>query len=210
MAPRERLEIGQSRHAPVLAQDLAQRPHRTQSGECAEIGHRFGVTGSSQHAARDGAQGEDVTGTREVRGARTGIGQHAQRARTIERGGSGAGAPPRVHRFGEWRSEAGRVLADHEPQLELVGDLRRHRRAQDAAPVLEGEVDLLDRGLLGGEHDVALVFTIRVVDHDDHLAGADAAHGFGHVDEDAGGAVRPSRLHGVLPARPASSTSRAR
>ena len=48
-----------------------------------------------------------------------------------------------------------------------------HREADQAARVGRHEVDVLGRDELGGEHEVALVLAIFVVDEDHHLAGAD-------------------------------------
>jgi hypothetical protein len=39
------------------------------------------------------------------------------------------------------------------------------------------EVDRLGRDLVGGQHQIALVLAILVVDHDHHLAGADGGEG---------------------------------
>ena len=48
-----------------------------------------------------------------------------------------------------------------------------HREADQAARVGRHEVDVLGRDELGGEHEIALVLAILVVDEDHHLAGAD-------------------------------------
>ncbi len=66
---------------------------------------------------------------------------------------------------------------DHQRNLELVEPLRRHRQADQAAAIARHEVDRLRRDLLGGDHQIALVLAIRIVDDDDHLAGADRGDG---------------------------------
>jgi hypothetical protein len=77
----------------------------------------------------------------------------------------------------EGGAQAGLVVADHHRQLELVDERVVHGQADEAAGVGRHEVDRLGRHLLGGEHEVALVLAILVVDEDDHAAGADVGEG---------------------------------
>jgi hypothetical protein len=84
------------------------------------------------------------------------------------------------------------VLGHHHAQAEPIGDRGRHWRAQDAAPVLDGEVDHLRRRLLGSEHQVALVLALGVVHHDDHLPGPDAAQRLVDGDENVLRAQTPA------------------
>ena len=174
MTAREALELGQPRHAAVIGQDLAQRADRLEPGECAQVGHRLAVAGAAQHPARHGAEREHMARAHQVVGPGARIGECAQRARAIERRGAGGGALARVHRFGERGAEARGIALDHEPEPQPVGVAGGHGRAQDAAPVLDGEVDVRGRGLLRRPHDVALVLPQRVIHHDHHLARTDA------------------------------------
>ena len=175
VALREQLERRQAHHAAVLVHDLAHGGHGRQAGEPAEVRRRLGVTGAPQHAARDRAQREHVPRPHEVGAHGLRPRQRAQRLRAVERRRAGRRAALRVHGFRERRAELGRVVGNEQLEAEVVRDLRRHRRAQDAAAVLDREVHHLGRGVLGGEHDVALVLPVGVVDDDDHAPGAHAA-----------------------------------
>ena len=192
----EALEIGQAGHAPILAQDLAYRGDRLKAGQRAQIGSGLGVAGAAQHAARHRAQREHVAGAVQVLRARARVRERAQRAGAVEHRGAGRGAAPRVDRFRERRAELGRVLRHHQLELEPVRDLGIHGRAQDAAAVLDGEVHHLGRRALGGEHDIALVLAIGVVDDDDHLVRGDAPHRLFDGQEHRG-AVRGARGGGT-------------
>ena len=77
----------------------------------------------------------------------------------------------------ERRLEAGGVLRHHERNLEFVEPLRRHRQADEAAPVLRHEVDRLWRDLVGSNRQVALVLPVFIVDDDDHLSLAEGVEG---------------------------------
>jgi len=74
----------------------------------------------------------------------------------------------------------------HHRQLEALHLLLGEREADQAAPVLCHEVDRVGGHLLGGEHQVALVLTILVVDEDHHLAMPDVVDGSLHALEQLG------------------------
>ena len=67
---REALQLRQPHHVAVVGEDLAQRADRAQPGEPAQVGDRLGVPGAAQHAARHGAQREDVAGAHQVLASR--------------------------------------------------------------------------------------------------------------------------------------------
>ncbi len=66
---------------------------------------------------------------------------------------------------------------DHQGKIERVEPLARHGQADQTAAVLGHEVDRLGRDLLGGHRQIALVLPILIVDHDDHLTGANGVDG---------------------------------
>ena len=76
-------------------------------------------------------------------------------------------------RDGEVGAVARAVLLHHRPQAEARRVLLGDRHADQPAAVLGEEVDLLGGDELGGEHQVAFVLAVLVVDQDDDLAGAD-------------------------------------
>src|SRR5205823_1797298 len=67
-----------------------------------------------------------------------------------------------------------------------------HRQAHDAAAVADHEVDRLGRGPLRGEHEVALVLAVGVVDEDHHPPGAEVLEDLGNRRERHAGTLLPS------------------
>ncbi len=66
-----------------------------------------------------------------------------------------------------------RILRRHQRQTQGIAALRRQRQADQPAPVRGHEVDDFGRDLLGGDGEIAFVFAVFVVDHDQHAPGAD-------------------------------------
>ena len=66
----------------------------------------------------------------------------------------------------------GAVARHHRRQLQALAALARERQADQAAAVARHEVDGLGRDVVGGEHEVAFVLAVFLVDQDDHAAGA--------------------------------------
>ena len=56
----ERLEVGQPRHAAVVAHDLADDARGRETGEPREVDGALGLPGAHQHAAAPRAEREDV------------------------------------------------------------------------------------------------------------------------------------------------------
>ena len=67
---REGLELRAAGHGPVVVHDLADDAGGNQSREPGEVDGRLGVTGTLEHAAGPGAEGEHVPRHRDVLGAR--------------------------------------------------------------------------------------------------------------------------------------------
>ena len=61
-------QLRQSRHRPVVVQDLAEHARGLQSRHSCQVDRGFGVTGAPQHAAVFGAQGKNVTGLVQIFG----------------------------------------------------------------------------------------------------------------------------------------------
>ena len=57
-------------------------------------------------------------------------------------------------------------------ELQPLAALARERQADQPAAELRHEVDRLGRDMVGGEHQVAFVLAVFLVDEDDHAAGA--------------------------------------
>ena len=85
--------------------------------------------------------------------------------------------------LGECGAEAGGVLLRHGEEAQVIGALLSEGEADEAAAIAGHEVDGFRGDVLGGQGEVALVFAVLVVDHDDHAAGANLGHGAGNVGE---------------------------
>src|SRR5579864_2457155 len=64
------------------------------------------------------------------------------------------------------------VFRAHGPDAQMVEPLLRERQANQPAPMLGHEVDGLGRDFLGGQHQVAFVLAVFVIDNNDHSPGA--------------------------------------
>ena len=128
-----------------------------------------------QHAAGLRDQREHVPRLDDVLGLRILRGGHLHGERPVVRRDAGGDALGGLDRDGEVGAVARAVLLHHRPQPEALGMRLGDRHADQAAPVLREEVDLVRAYIVRGEHEVALVLAVLVVDQDDDLAGADRA-----------------------------------
>ena len=71
----------------------------------------------------------------------------------------------------------------HQRQAQRVAALRRQRQADQAAAVRGHEVDDFRRDLFRRDGQVAFVFAVFIVHHDQDAAGADFVDGLGNGDE---------------------------
>ena len=170
-------EVWHARHRAVLVHDFADDACRIEPGDARQVDSRLGLAGPLDHAAAARAQGEHVTGTQQVVGLGGRVDRHLHRRRAVLRRDAGGGPPLGLDRDAERRLEAGGILRHHERNLEFVEPLRRHRQADEAAPVLRHEVDRLGRDLVGSNRQVALVLPVFIVDDDDHLSLAEGVEG---------------------------------
>ena len=137
------------------------------------------MTRPHEHAALAGDQGKDVARPHEIAGAHIAVGERPHRIAALLGGNSGRQAVADIHGDGEGCPERRVVGGDHRRQMQPAGVLERQRRADDAAAMADDEGDLLGRRGAGGHHEVALVFPVVVVGHDDDLATADRLDGLG-------------------------------
>src|SRR3990170_1314262 len=168
----EAFEVRQARHRAIGSHDLAEGAHGLEPGHAAEVHGGLRVTGADQHTAVANSQGIDVARHRQVAGLRIRIGQDLDGARSIGGRHAGGNTPAGVHGDGESGTELGLVLllAHHPRDVQLIEPLPGHGHANDASRVLEHEADGLWSHKLGGDGQIALVFTALVIDDDDHSA----------------------------------------
>ena len=98
------------------------------------------------------------------------------RRRSIVRANSSRHSARRIDRYGEIRPVHFTVLRHHSLETELLRPLIRDRHADQSAPMHRHEVHILRRGLLRRHHEIAFVFAVGVVGHDDELSLGDVAH----------------------------------
>ncbi len=171
---RERDQVRQAGHLAVVAHDLADDGDGLEAGKPRQVDGGLGVAGAAQDAAGDGLQREHVAGADEVARRRLVVGQQLHGAGAVEGADAGGDAFAGVHGDGEGGAVAvALVQRHHAAETEPAEPAFFHRHADQAAAVGGHEVDDLGRGLFAGGDEVAFVFAVLVVHHQQHLAGAD-------------------------------------
>ena len=166
-------------HSTVVIDQFADHADRRQVRELAEINRSLGMAGAHQHAAFAGNERKDVAGTDEIRRARIGVGEVADRQRPIVSGNAGGGAVLVVDRDGEGSRMRRIIFRHHGREIEPLGFLARHRRADDARRVAHDERHLFRRAVDGGDDQVAFVLAPVIIGDDDDFAcleGPDGLH----------------------------------
>ena len=128
-------------------------------------------------------KGKDVSGTSQIAWAGCRINRHLDGLRAVEGRDAGRNTIARIDRFGERGAEVRSILGAHRAEPELVQPLFRHRQADQATAILRHEVDRLRGDHFGGHGQVAFVFAVFIVNHDDHSTGANFFNSGRHVTE---------------------------
>jgi len=161
------------RHGAVVLEDFADHRRRLAAGQLGEVAAGLGVAGAHQHAAVLRHQREDVAGLDDVGRLRALGHRRLHRAGAVVRRDAGGDALGRLDGEREGGAVRRAVVAHHQRQAELAAARLGQRQADQAAAVLGHEVDRLGRDVFGGQHEVALVLAVFLVDQDDHAAVAD-------------------------------------
>ncbi len=170
---REREQLRKTRHRSVDVHDLAHDSSGVEPREAAEIDDGLGVPGALQDPARHRAQRKDVARPSEIFGAGRRVNRDANRAGAVGRRDSGRHLAACLDRNTKCGAAACGVFLHHGRDLQGVQTLGRHRKADEAAPVGRHEIDDLRRDEFRGAREVALIFAVLVVQHDDDPAGAE-------------------------------------
>ncbi|OIQ64446.1 hypothetical protein GALL_540040 [mine drainage metagenome] len=184
----EAFQIGQAGHGAVGVHHFADHSRGFQPGERGEVAARFGMAGAHQHTAFGGHERKDVARLNDVAGL--GVARHCRLHRARAIGGGNAGC----HAFGSFdgRSERGAVrravVLHHMPQAELGAALSGEGQADQPACMGGHEVDRLRGDMLGGEHQVALVLAVFLIDQDDHAPGLELGDDVGNWGQGHGAA----------------------
>ena len=117
----------QAHHRAVVVDEFDDHRDRGEARESAQVDRRLGVAVTLEHAARSGAQREDVTGARQRRGRRRRVGEQTQRQCAV--GGRDAGVHAVLRINGDRVRGALRVFVarDHRRKEEPVGHVVRYR-----------------------------------------------------------------------------------
>ena len=129
----------------VVVDQLADRRHRLELGEPAEIDRRLGMARAHQHAAILGDQRKDVARPDEIRAAGIVVGELADRRGAVVGRDAGRRAVAVIDRDGKGGAVDRVVVGDHRRQVQAPRDLAGQRRADDAAGVADDERHLFRR-----------------------------------------------------------------
>jgi hypothetical protein len=169
-------QLGQTRHGAIVVHDLTDGAGGFETGQTGQVDGGFSVAGALDDAALAGDQGEDMAWFDEVVAGRGGV------AEQLDGGGAFMGGDAGVDGFGvdgdgEGGAHALRVALDHQGQVEFLGPGSGDRGADHALAVGGHEIDRLWRCFFGGHQQSPFVFTVFVIDDNDHLTIFDRCDG---------------------------------
>jgi hypothetical protein len=159
-------EVRQPRHGAVVLHDLADHAGRVQARHAADVDRGLRMACADQDAAVLGDQGEDVARRNHIVGILRGIYRDRDGVGPVVGGDAGGDPLAGLDGDGERRAVARLVVGGHRRQAQLARAVGGDRQADQAAGVLGHEVDLLGRGELGRDDDVALVLPVLGVHQD--------------------------------------------
>jgi hypothetical protein len=137
----------------------------------------FRLTGSLQHPARLGFDGENMPGSGEIGRLGLGIDGDLNRFGAVCCRNACRHIFFGIDRYGEGRPERSGVVDGLLGEMELVHPFRRQGEADQAASMLSHEIDGLRGHMLRCDDEIPLIFTIFVVDQNDELPSLDIANG---------------------------------
>ena len=163
-------QVFAARHGAVIIHDLADHTSRIKTRQARNINRRLGVARANQHTAIARHQRKNMSRRRNISSSFRRINGHCHGARPVWRRNACRHAFARFDRYRESSSEAAGVLLRQQRQAKLVDPLLRHGEAYEAAAVLCHEVNRLRRRHLRRYYQIAFVFTVLIIDKNEHLA----------------------------------------
>ena len=163
-------QLRQPRHAAVVIHDFANDAYRPAFSELSKIHCRLGVSGALQYASGAGAQWENVTRLYECLGHGGGVGHHLYGAGTVFGANACGNTGCRINTHLEVRFKSFLIAGHHALDAELAQSIAGGGYTDESAAVLGHEIDGLRCGMLAGHDEVAFIFTILVIYHNDHFA----------------------------------------
>jgi hypothetical protein len=135
-----------------------------------DIDRGLGVASAHQGATLARDEGEHMAWGDDLLAPTFGIDRDRNGVGAVVRGDAGRDPLGRLDRDGEGGLVAGAVVPAHEGEAKLLDALAGQGEADQAAGVAGHEVDRVGGGELRGDHQVAFVFAILVIDQDEHAA----------------------------------------
>ena len=133
---------------------------------------------TTEHTVVLGIERVHVAGTSEgLRGSRW-ISQGLDGLCTVVGTDTGSAAFELVDGYREWGAENGGVVLHLMGQVELLTAFDGDGSTEYATGILQHEVHFLGSDFLGGDNQVALVFTVFVIHNDDKLTVFEVLYGF--------------------------------
>ena len=132
-----------------------------------------------------------MTRTAKVRWLGIRIGKSLDRRGTVMGRNARRAAFELIDHDGERSPEHGSVFGSLTREIQFAAARNRKRAAKHATPLVEHEVHLFGSNLFGGDNEIALIFTVFVINHDQELAVLEILNGLfnrikqGHVPLDS-------------------------
>ena len=163
-------QLGQTGHGTVLVHYLDKRTAGPHAGHAGKVDGRFGMARTPQYSLVACTQRIDVSRSAEI--LRLGVRVHQSAngsSPVVYRHTRSTSVMQVVHRHRERRAQQGGIIADHHVEVELPAPVFGQRGTEYAAAVMQHEIDYFRSYLLGCHDEVAFVFPVFVVHHDDDL-----------------------------------------
>ena len=175
-------QFRQARHRAVVVHDFADHADGALAGQVHQVHGGFGMAGALQDAAGPRAQRKHVAGLDQVLRHRRRRGHDVNRPRAVAGADARRDAVRGVHAHLKIGPEAFAVVVHHAVNAELLEPLGGGRHANQAAPEFGHKIHRRGGHVLAGDDEIAFVFAVFVVHHDDHFAPADFSNdGFDSV-----------------------------
>ena len=165
----------------VVIDQFADRRHRLEGGEAAQIDRRLGMARAHQDAAILGDQRKDVAGPDKIGAAGIAVGERADRRGAVVGRDAGRRAVAVIDRDRKGGAVDRVAVGDHRREMQPPRDLAGHRRTDDAAGVADDKRHLLGRRMRRRKDQVALVLAVVIIGDDDDLATGEGVDGVAHA-----------------------------
>ena len=156
-------QIPDAGHGAVFLHDFTANAGGLKACHAHEVNGGFRMAGAAQHSAGNGAERECMTRLNKVVDGGFGICQRANGEGPFRGADARSDVMGRIHGDGERCGHVFPVDGGHERELEGVRPFRRKRCADEAPGVGNHEVDGFRRSEFGGNDQVCLIFTPRVI-----------------------------------------------